>query len=195
MPTPFPDLYPSLEYFWEFEADQTVLDLANKSRQVNQHSPFDRRVFTLRYGMEDDHEMWEVLMPHFSANKAQIFPLFDFWRIPWPDPLHVATGNGSIRRFTLPAKETTGVVARVANAVRAATLFSGTGPDGADEIEFTPANTPATGAEIAFTASFARRRFLVWYFGGQNAPASIKPTPVEGGLWGADIQLIEDIGS
>jgi hypothetical protein len=190
---PFPDVYPSLEYFWEPEADQTVIDLGNKSRQVNQHSPFDRRRFTLRYGMEDDATMWQVLYPHYDAHKGETFTFFDFWRIPWARSIHVATGNGATRRFTLPAKECEAVSSRVGSTATPATLFSGTGIEGADEIEFTSA--PATGADISFTVAYARRRFTVWYDGGPNEAATVKPVPVEGGLWGAEIHLIEDIGS
>jgi len=192
---PFPDLYPSLEYFWESEADQTVLDLANKSRQVNQHSPYDRRRFTLRYGMEDDATMWQVLYPHYDAHKGETFTFFDFWRIPWARPIHVATGDGSTRRFMLPAKECEGLVARVGPTTTAATLFSGTGVEGADEIEFSAASTPAAGSDISFTAAYARRRFLVWYDGGPNSAATVKPVPVDGGLWGVEIHLVEEIGS
>jgi hypothetical protein len=193
---PFPDIYPSLDYFWVPEADQTVLDLANRSRQVNQHSPYDRRRFTMHYGMEDDHTMWEVLMPHYDAHKGERFSFFDFWRIPWPREIHVATGDESTSRFALPAKEVEGAVVRVGGIVipaLAATLFVGTGPEGEDEIQLS-AVAPA-GADITFTASYARRKFTVWYDGGASAPATVKPVPVEGGLWGLELALVEDIGS
>jgi len=171
--TVFPDVYPS-DYSWEPTAFQSVLDLANGSRQVTEFSPDLQRVFSLRYAMEDDDFLWRQLMPHFNANKAATFSFFDFWQIPWPEGMPFATGDGISRTFYPPAKEVEGL-----------TIFvDGTAHDDL---------TPESGASLAWTALRARRKFTVWYYGGPNTPPKLKPLPIDGGIWGAELQLIEEL--
>jgi hypothetical protein len=143
--------------------------------------------------MEDEHALWELIVPHFEACKSVPFTFFDFWLIPWPTPLSLATGDGATRTFYVPAKESQGLVVRVDGTPRAASVAAGIGPEGEDAVTFSVADTPASGALLTWTAARARRRFVVWYFGGANSPARIKPIPVEGGLWGVELQLIEEI--
>jgi hypothetical protein len=189
----FPDIYPSVEYFWAPRAQQNVLDLANGSRQVNETSPFLQREFTLRYGAEDDAEFWGLIFPHFEANRGGIFSFYDFWLIPHATPVRFAIGDGATRTFTLPAKEAEDVVIRVNNAPRSAMLLGDAGVEGETLVTFSVADTPALGSVLTWTAARARRKFRVSYYGGPNTPATIKPIPVEGGLWGTELQLIEEI--
>jgi hypothetical protein len=189
----FPDIEPS-EYSWEPAGFQSVVDLANGSRQVTEFSPFNQRTFSLRYSMEDESAMWTSVYPHFDANKARRFSFFDFWSIPWVTLIPFATGDGVTRTFYVSAKETTGLAIFVGGVSKPFTL-AGIGPEGEDGITLSVANTPALGAQLAWTAARARRKFQVWYFGGANAPARIKPVPIEGGLWGAELQLIEEVAA
>ena len=190
----FPDIEPS-DYSWEASPVATVLDLANRSRQVNETSPRLQRLFNLRYTMEDDGVVWEELFPHFEAQRSTIFPFFDFWSIPWATPIPFATGDGETTTFVVPAAATEGLAVLVDGLPRAFTLLAAEGADGEDVIVFAGGSTPSPGAVISWSAAYARRRFPVWYYGGANTPPTFKPLPIEGGHWALDVQLIEDINA
>ena len=191
MPTPntFPELVPD-GYAWTPQSFQTRIDLANGEQQIHEPYPGIQRVFEFEYSMLERAEMWQQLMPHFYANKARPFTLFDFWEIPWVDE-PFATGDGSSAVFYLPAKAVEGLTVYVNANATPVTLAPGLGAEGEDRITF--ASAPPAGARLAFSCSSSRRRFTVTYFAGPNTPPQLQPVPLEGGLWGARFQLIERI--
>ena len=85
--------------------------------------------------------------------------------------------------------------ATVDDTPRSAMLLGDAGVEGEALVTLSIADTPAAGAVLTWTAARARRKFPVSYYGGQNTPATIKPVPVEGGLWGAELQFIEEIAA
>lgn len=96
----------------------------------------------------------ELLMAFWRANRVLAFDFFDALEGYFPDE-SIGTGTGAETTFTVPAKETSDRVVKVAGVTKTEgvhyNISVGTGAVGQDRIIFTGGNIPANGAAITMT--------------------------------------------
>lgn len=184
----FPDIPPTGDYSWSPVAFDQRETAADGSTQISVPHPKIQRRFTANWEVLELAELWQIYT-HWAANRSNAFTLFDFWYLPWTD-VAVGTGDGATTTFTLPAKEVTGIVVKVAGVVQGGgtyTLSAGTGAEGEDRILFNVA--PANGAAITYSATRARARFTVLY----ATPELRDMRNVEADIWRVSASFLETV--
>lgn len=185
----YPEIAES-SYRFPRQGFENRLKTLSGSIQINVPHPKMQQFFEIEYDTLSSEEL-ATLRDYHEANRSNSFNFFDRVSLGWTG-LAVGTGDGAAATFTLPAKEITGRIVKVAGVVKTEgthyTVSAGTGVDGEDQITFTVGNIPAAGAAVTLDVTKARRRFRMLYVDARFSFAWN-----EADIFSAAVALEEDI--